>query len=128
MLTCLGLKFKLFLKGLRNIRKKMTKHPIQQRDNRVNTVVPVFVHARKKNGAPKRLLALTNNISQSGVSLELTPLLNVGSLVFTLIYLSRNLRLAARGTVVRISSLNKQPVSAAISFTYVRIITVSLDS
>jgi hypothetical protein len=106
----------------------MTKHPIQLRDNRVNTVFPVFVHVRKKDGASIILLNLTNNISQSGVLLELTPLLNVGSLVFTLIYLSRNLRLAARGTVVRINSLNKQPVSAAISFTYVRIITVSLDS
>jgi hypothetical protein len=104
------------------------RHPIQQRDPRIANAFPVFVHTKKKDGQPIKVITLTNNISQGGVLLELTHLLKVGSLVFTLIYLSKNLRLAATGTVVRINSKNKQPVSTAISFKSVRIIPVLLNS
>ena len=92
-------------------------------DARVAIKCPVFIHGITENGERiKKIHTITDNISQSGLFLQMPQALKPGSVVFVFAQLLSGARLAARGKVVRVEEKEHDLFGLAVCLTQLRLI------
>lgn len=102
----------------------MSFTPNQRRDHRSVVALPVQVHLKNTDGQLVKATTITDNLSQGGAFIQLPYLLGLDSFLFVFIQLSNNLRLAARGYVVRTENKKNGLTGIAICFKNIRLMSM----
>ncbi|MGZ5052753.1 MAG: PilZ domain-containing protein [Methylobacter sp.] len=98
----------------------------QRREHRSVVTLPVQVHLKNTDGQSVKATTITDNLSQGGAFIQLPYFLGLDSFLFIFIQLSNNLRLAARGYVVRTENKQNGLTGVAICFKNTRLLSVSV--
>ncbi|GAW87904.1 conserved hypothetical protein [Bathymodiolus platifrons methanotrophic gill symbiont] len=97
----------------------------QRLDARIGITCPVFVHGITESGERIKIHTVTDNLSQSGLFLQMPLVLKPGSVIFVFAQLLSGARLAARGKVVRVEKKEHGLSGSAVCFSQARLIPAS---